>query len=83
MAALILDINTSLSLIIFLAIMVHKAPAAWADLSVVETRTDEKRGEGHLIIFSLAAPVGALATWAVVNALGGGSVGGEENTKWW
>jgi len=76
--------DTSLSLIIFLAIMVHKAPAAFGLTSVLLKQGLTKRGaRGHLIIFSLAAPVGALATWAVVNALGGGSVGGEENTKWW
>lgn len=76
--------NTSLSFIIFLAIMVHKAPAAFGLTSVLLKQGLTKRGaRGHLIIFSLAAPIGALATWTIVNALGGGRDGSEENTKWW
>ena len=76
--------NTSLSFIIFLAIMVHKAPAAFGLTSVLLKQGLTKRAaRGHLIVFSLAAPIGAIATWAVVNALGGGRAGGEANTKWW
>lgn len=77
--------NTSLSFIIFLAIMIHKAPAAFGLTSVLLKQGLSKRAaRGHLLLFSLAAPAGALATWAVAHALGGGgSVGSEEGTKWW
>jgi len=76
--------NTSLSLIIFLAIMVHKAPAAFGLTSVLLKQGLTKRAaRGHLIVFSLAAPIGAIATWVVVNALVGRREGGEEHMKWW
>lgn len=75
--------TTSLSLIIFVAVMVHKAPAAFGLTSVLLKQGLGKRGaRAHLVVFSLAAPVGALGTWVIVRTLGGG--GGEEETmKWW
>lgn len=75
--------TTSLSLIIFVAIMVHKAPAAFGLTSVLLKQGLGKRGaRAHLVVFSLAAPIGALGTWVVVRTLGGG--GGEEETmRWW
>ncbi|KAL8917981.1 MAG: hypothetical protein Q9208_007645 [Pyrenodesmia sp. 3 TL-2023] len=75
--------NTSLGFIIFLAIMVHKAPAAFGLTSVLLKQGLGKRGaRAHLVVFSLAAPAGAVGTWIVVRALGGG--GGEEmHTRWW
>ncbi|MCJ1464725.1 hypothetical protein MMC07_003338 [Pseudocyphellaria aurata] len=75
--------TTSLSLIIFVAIMVHKAPAAFGLTSVLLKQGLGKRGaRAHLVVFSLAAPVGAVGTWVVVRTLGGG--GGEEETmRWW
>lgn len=75
--------TTSLSLIIFVAIMVHKAPAAFGLTSVLLKQGLSKRGaRAHLVVFSLAAPVGAVGTWVVVRTLGGG--GGEEETmRWW
>ena len=76
----------SLSFIIFLAIMVHKAPAAFGLSSVLLKQGLGKRAaRAHLLIFSLAAPIGALGTWMVVRILGGGEsgLGGAETTKWW
>ncbi|KAL9600317.1 MAG: hypothetical protein Q9219_003267 [cf. Caloplaca sp. 3 TL-2023] len=78
--------STSLGLVIFLAIMIHKAPAAFGLTSVLLKQGLGKRGaRAHLVVFSLAAPAGALGTWIVVRMLGGGaSVGREEwHTKWW
>ncbi|MCJ1364915.1 hypothetical protein MMC16_004032 [Acarospora aff. strigata] len=76
--------NTSLSFIIFVAIMVHKAPAAFGLTSVLLKQGLTKRAaRGHLIVFSLAAPIGAITTWVVVSALGGSREGAEEHTKWW
>lgn len=74
----------SLSLIIFLAIMVHKAPAAFGLTSVLLKQGLGKRGaRAHLVIFSLAAPAGAIATWILVRALGGGGDSEPAVMKWW
>jgi zinc transporter 9 len=75
--------NTKLGLIIFVAIMVHKAPAAFGLTSVLLKQGLSKRAaRGHLIIFSLAAPIGALSTWLLVNILGAGGMEGERG-QWW
>ncbi|TVY30717.1 Zinc transporter [Lachnellula hyalina] len=75
--------NTKLGFIIFIAIMVHKAPAAFGLTSVLLKQGLSKRAaRGHLIIFSLAAPFGALSTWVMVNILGGGHIEGERG-QWW
>ncbi|KAL8741234.1 MAG: hypothetical protein Q9190_006142 [Brigantiaea leucoxantha] len=78
--------TTSLGLIIFLAIMIHKAPASFGLTSVLLKQGLGKRGaRAHLVVFSLAAPAGAVATWVVVRALGGGGGGeGEEaSMRFW
>ena len=73
----------SLSAIIFFAIIVHKAPAAFGLTSVLLKQGLSKRqARTHLVAFSFAAPAGALLTWLVVRILGGGSNGGE-HMKWW
>jgi zinc transporter 9 len=75
--------NTKLGFIIFIAIMVHKAPAAFGLTSVLLKQGLSKRAaRGHLIIFSLAAPFGALSTWIIVNILGGNHMEGESG-QWW
>ncbi|KFZ06871.1 hypothetical protein V501_07005 [Pseudogymnoascus sp. VKM F-4519 (FW-2642)] len=76
--------NTKLGFIIFLAIMLHKAPAAFGLTSVLLKQGLSKRAaRGHLIIFSLAAPIGALTTWLLVNIAGGGAGMEGENGQWW
>ena len=76
--------TTSLSLIIFVAIMVHKAPASFGLTSVLLKQGLGKRGaRAHLIVFSLAAPAGAVATWLAVRALGGGGTAEPAVMKWW
>ncbi|KAI4090111.1 MAG: hypothetical protein LQ339_008424 [Xanthoria mediterranea] len=78
--------STGLGFIIFLAIMIHKAPAAFGLTSVLLKQGLGKRGaRAHLLVFSLAAPVGAVGTWIVVRLLGGGGKGlaEEMSTKWW
>ena len=76
--------TSSLSLIIFVAIMVHKAPAAFGLTSVLLKQGLGKRGaRAHLIVFSLAAPAGAVATWVLVRALGGGGDSEPAVMKWW
>jgi len=75
--------NTKLGFMIFIAIMIHKAPAAFGLTSVLLKQGLSKRAaRGHLIIFSLAAPVGALVTWLLVHLLGGGALEGVRG-MWW
>jgi len=75
--------NMKLGLIIFVAIMIHKAPAAFGLTAVLLKQGLSKRAaRGHLIVFSLAAPVGALTTYTIVSLLGGSSMEGESG-QWW
>ena len=73
--------NTGLSFIIFFAIMVHKAPAAFGLTSVLlKQGLSKKSARSHLLLFSLAAPTGALLTWVAAHALGVGNI---ESAEWW
>lgn len=75
--------DMKLGLIIFIAIMVHKAPAAFGLTSLLLRQGLSKRAaRGHLIAFSLAAPVGALGTFILVSILGGGNMEGPSG-QWW
>lgn len=75
--------NQKLGFIIFVAIMIHKAPAAFGLTSVLLKQGLSKRAaRGHLVIFSLAAPFGALTTWLLVNIMGGDHIEGERG-QWW
>ncbi|KAL1305816.1 hypothetical protein AAFC00_003978 [Neodothiora populina] len=70
-----------LGFIVFLALMIHKAPAAFGLTSaLLKQGLSKRRARTHLIIFSLSAPIGALVTWAVANTFGGGRFSGEEGT---
>ncbi|KAI0376837.1 Zinc/iron permease [Hypomontagnella monticulosa] len=74
--------DTKLGFIVFIAIMVHKAPAAFGLTSVLLKQGLSKRAaRGHLIVFSLASPFGAWATYILVSFLGGG--GESQLNQWW
>lgn len=61
----------NLSFIIFVALMFHKAPAAFGLTSVLLKQGLSKRqARLHLIVFSLAAPAAALLTWLAIHLLG-------------
>ncbi|KAI9742555.1 MAG: hypothetical protein M1818_003695 [Claussenomyces sp. TS43310] len=76
--------NVKLGFIIFIAILIHKAPAAFGLTSVLLKQGLSKRAaRGHLIVFSLAAPVGALSTWLLVHIIGGGGTIDGESGQWW
>ncbi len=75
--------NMKLGLIIFVAIMVHKAPAAFGLTSVLLKQGLSKRAaRGHLIVFSLAAPFGALLTYLIISLLGGSNMESDSG-QWW
>jgi zinc transporter 9 len=74
--------STKLGFIVFIAILVHKAPAAFGLTSVLLKQGLSKRAaRGHLIVFSLASPLGALTTWLLIKVLGGHVAG--ESGHWW
>lgn len=76
--------ESSVGFMVFVALMVHKAPAAFGLTSVLLKQGLTKRqARAHLLVFSLAAPIGALATWALVNVAAGGHIEGGETTKFW
>ncbi|EAW18768.1 Mn(2+) transporter ATX2 [Aspergillus fischeri NRRL 181] len=75
--------DTGLSFIIFLAIMVHKAPASFGLTSVLlKQGVSSRTARAHLVVFSLAAPFGALATFLFVRIVGSGSSSDEAATLW-
>ncbi|PTB67825.1 Zinc/iron permease [Trichoderma citrinoviride] len=75
--------NMRLGFVIFIAIMIHKAPAAFGLTSILLKQGLSKRAaRGHLVIFSLAAPVGALTTWLMITLLGGDHLKGYSG-QWW
>ncbi|KAF4123225.1 solute carrier family 39 (zinc transporter), member 9 [Geosmithia morbida] len=66
--------DTKMSFVIFTAIMIHKAPAAFGLTSLLLRQGLSKRASrSHLVVFSLAAPVGAIATWFLVTLAEAGS----------
>lgn len=65
----------NLSVIIFFALMIHKAPAAFGlTTTLLKQGLSKRAARAHLIVFALAAPAGALVTWAVVTLLGYGGL---------
>lgn len=65
----------NLSFIIFLALMIHKAPAAFGlTTTLLKQGLSKRAARAHLIVFSLAAPAGALVTWAAATLLGYGGL---------
>lgn len=74
--------DTGLSFIIFLAIMVHKAPASFGLTSVLlKQGLSSRTARAHLLVFSLAAPVGALATFLFAHMVGSSS-SNEAGSQW-
>ncbi|KAJ4418167.1 hypothetical protein N0V82_005742 [Gnomoniopsis sp. IMI 355080] len=75
--------DMKLGLIIFIAIMFHKAPAAFGLTSLLLRQGLSKRAaRGHLIAFSMAAPFGAIGTFLLLSILGGGNMEGASG-QWW
>jgi zinc transporter 9 len=69
--------DTGLSFIIFLAIMVHKAPASFGLTSILlKQGLSSRTARAHLLVFSLAAPVGSLATFLFAQMMGSSSADG-------
>ncbi|KAF2100471.1 Zinc/iron permease [Rhizodiscina lignyota] len=83
--------SQNLGIVVFLALMLHKAPAAFGLTAVLlKQGLSTRAARAHLIIFALAAPVGAFATWVSVNLLGathllgkGVDEQGVDRGAWW
>ncbi|KAL0249902.1 hypothetical protein I308_103205 [Cryptococcus tetragattii IND107] len=78
----------SLSLIVFLAVLVHKGPTALGlTTTLLSLGLPISAIRERLIIFSFAAPVGAILTFTLVSAFGsskiGGTVAGVDALGWW
>lgn len=66
-AAVMLN-HSSLTLIVFVAIMLHKAPAAFGLVSfLLHEGFDRPRIKRHLFVFSVAAPLMALVTYIILS----------------
>ena len=75
----------SISFVVFFAIIIHKAPAAFGLTSVLLKQGLGKRQvKTHLMAFSLAAPIGAIITWTLIRTLGGAAeTTHPESMKFW
>ncbi|KAK9469639.1 Zinc/iron permease [Lipomyces arxii] len=74
--------SIALETIIFFAILLHKAPAAFGMTAVLLRSGMHRRTiKQHLLVFSLAAPAGALITWVAIMIIG--STDGGTGIQWW
>ncbi|ODN82337.1 hypothetical protein L198_07757 [Cryptococcus wingfieldii CBS 7118] len=80
--------NSSLGLVVFLAVLIHKGPTALGlTTTLLSLSLPLSSIRRRLMIFSCAAPAGAIATFLLVSAFGSGSLGGSSNggdrLGWW
>ncbi|CAF92781.1 unnamed protein product [Tetraodon nigroviridis] len=72
--------QTSVQLIVFVAIMLHKAPAAFGLVSfLMHAGLERNRIRKHLLVFALAAPVLAMLTFVGLSQV---NMGLEPRPKW-
>ncbi|BEI81870.1 hypothetical protein CcaverHIS002_0210300 [Cutaneotrichosporon cavernicola] len=73
--------NPQLGLVVFLAVLVHKGPSALGlTTTLLQLHLSPAQVRPRLIIFSLAAPVGALVTYLLVQLFGTGK---GHSLGWW
>lgn len=79
--------NAKLELIIFVAIMIHKAPAAFGLAAVLlRSGLPNRQVKLHLGAFAASTPVGSIVTWALIKAVTGDSTDtstGSYSMHWW
>lgn len=74
--------RASLELLVFVAIMLHKAPSAFGLSSfLLDSGLGRKVVRQHLLAFSFSAPIGALVTYAALASAGGETASFDMN-KW-
>ncbi|TNM99864.1 hypothetical protein fugu_012897 [Takifugu bimaculatus] len=63
--------QVTVQVVIFLAVILHKAPAAFGLVSfLMHSGLEKKHIQGHLLAFSAAAPVFTIATYFILQASG-------------
>ncbi|XP_028676375.1 LOW QUALITY PROTEIN: zinc transporter ZIP9-B [Erpetoichthys calabaricus] len=66
--------QVSVQVIVFLAVILHKAPAAFGLVSfLLHTGLEKRQIQKHLLAFSIAAPILAVATFFILSMTGGTS----------
>ncbi|XP_034538680.1 zinc transporter ZIP9 [Notolabrus celidotus] len=66
--------QVSVQVIVFFAVILHKAPAAFGLVSfLMHAGLEKKYIQGHLLAFSAAAPIVAISTYFILHASGGSS----------
>ncbi|KAJ7677435.1 Zinc/iron permease [Mycena rosella] len=69
--------HSDLSLIVFLALIIHKAPTSLAlTTSLLNTSLPPRECRRHLAVFASSTPVGAIASYALLTFFGAGADGG-------
>lgn len=75
LGAAVATAKVTVQVIIFLAVILHKAPASFGLVSyLMHTGLEKKYIQGHLLAFSAAAPIVAIATYFILHASGSSSV---------
>lgn len=75
LGAAVATAKVTVQVIIFLAVILHKAPASFGLVSyLMHTGLEKKYIQGHLLVFSAAAPIVAIATYFILHASGSSSV---------
>lgn len=71
LGAAVATAKVTVQVIIFLAVILHKAPASFGLVSyLMHTGLEKKYIQGHLLAFSAAAPIVAIATYFILHASG-------------
>ncbi|CAL1578209.1 unnamed protein product [Knipowitschia caucasica] len=71
LGAAVATAKVTVQVIIFLAVILHKAPASFGLVSyLMHTGLERKYIQGHLLAFSAAAPVVAITTYFILHASG-------------
>ncbi|XP_047458634.1 zinc transporter ZIP9 [Mugil cephalus] len=66
--------QVTVQIIVFFAVILHKAPAAFGLVSfLMHSGLEKKHIQGHLLAFSAAAPIVAITTYFILHASGGSS----------
>ncbi|KAK7901421.1 hypothetical protein WMY93_018190 [Mugilogobius chulae] len=81
LGAAVATAKVTVQVIIFLAVILHKAPASFGLVSyLMHTGLEKKYIQGHLLAFSAAAPIVAIVTYFILNSSGSSSVNQNSTT---
>jgi len=82
-----LSASGGLGLVVFLAVIVHKGPTALGlTTTLMSLKLNVPQIRKRLFLFSLSAPIGAIVTYLLVLAFGGGmtaTAGSADGLSWW